>query len=216
MSKLSKRHFWEWFKRNNKEYLDLNNKSKKEATYWLNELNTHLRAYYKFFEYSVSLPNDGKGLPKLTVTVNGRAMHFKKVDDFVATAPEIPGWQIGALEDPMPIDFLMEKHIESTGIHPGEFFFSFASDDPDDTSLIMYHPLCSPHNVTNYLQVAYPAVYNLLGERTYGLEINHIGMENLSEADPDDVYPLEELPIHIALRKPTMVVGPNGTLQGMD
>jgi hypothetical protein len=38
----------------------------------------------------------------------------------------------------------------------------------------------------------------------------------LSEADKDNVHPLEELPIHISLRKPAMVVGPNGTLQGMD
>jgi hypothetical protein len=44
MSKLSKRHFWEWFKRHNQEYLLLNHKSKKEAVYWLRELDAHLRA----------------------------------------------------------------------------------------------------------------------------------------------------------------------------
>lgn len=216
MSKLSKRHFWEWFKRNNKEYLDLHSKTKKEAAYWLSELNAHLRAYYKFFEYSVSLPDNGKGLPKLTITVNGRAMHFKKVDVFVASAPDIPGWQIGALEDQMPMDFLLEKQIENLNIHPAEFFFSFTSDDPDNTSLNIYHPLCSPHNEGQYLQLAYPAIYNLLGERAYGSDIDRLEMANLSAADKENVHPLEELPIHLALRKPAMVVGPNGTLQGMD
>ncbi|MBO9204772.1 MULTISPECIES: hypothetical protein [Niastella] len=213
MSKLSKRHFWEWFKRNNKEYLDLNNKTKKEATYWLNELNAHLRAYYKFFEYRISLPD--KGIPNLTITVSGKAMHFKKVDLFVATAPEIAGWQISALEDPMPIEFLLEKHMESTGIHPAEFSFSFASEDPEDTNVIIYHPLCTPQNEGPYLQLAYAAVYNLVGERAFGLDIGQLEMSNLSTADPDDVYPLEELLIHISLRKPAMVVGPNGTLEGL-
>ncbi len=44
MSKLSKRHFWEWFKRHQHEYLVLDKKPKKEVAYWLRELNAHLRA----------------------------------------------------------------------------------------------------------------------------------------------------------------------------
>jgi|GEM_PF-2453124 len=215
MSKLSKLHFWEWFKRNNKEYLDLNNKTKKEAAYWLNELNAHLRAYYKFFEYTLVLPGNNSA-PKLTVTVHGKAMHFKKVETFVAAAPEIPGWCFHALEEPRAIDFFLEERIESLGIHPGECSFSFASDDPDEKGIIVYHPLCTAGNEFLFLQVASTAVYNLLGEKSFGLDTSYVAVENLSSADPDNVYPLEELPIHIAMRKPAMVVGPNGTLQGMD
>ncbi len=71
MSKLSKRHFWEWFKRNNKEYLELNNKTKKESAYWLREMTAHLRAYFKFYEYSLALPDNGTA--KLTISVNGKS-----------------------------------------------------------------------------------------------------------------------------------------------
>jgi hypothetical protein len=214
MSKLSKRHFWEWFNRNNKEYLDLNNKSKKEATYWLNELNAHLRAYYKFFEYTLVLPNNG--IPIFTITVHGKAMHFDKVEKLVATAPEIPGWSIQALEEPRAIDFFLEEKIEVLGIHPNECSFSFVSKDPDDKRVIVYHPLCTEENEFPFLQLASTAVYNLLGERSFALDTSYVEVENLSRADPDDVHPLEELPLHIALRKPTMVIGPNGTLQGIN
>ena len=214
MSKLSKRHFWEWFKRNNKEYLDLNNKSKKETTYWLNELNAHLRAYYKFFEYTLVLPNNG-GIPIFTITVHGKAAHFDKVEKLVAVAPEIPGWSIQALEEPRAIDFFLEEKIEAVGIHPSECSFSFVSKDPDNKGVIVYHPLCTEDNEYLFMQMASTAVYNLLGERSFALDTSYVDVGNLSTADPDDVYPLEELPLHIALRKPAMVVGPNGTLQGM-
>jgi hypothetical protein len=210
MSKLSKRHFWEWFKRNNKEYLELNNKSKKEAAYWLAEMNTHLRAYFKFFEYSLALPD--KGDAKLTISVNGKTIHFKKVESFVATAPEIPGWNIIALEEPMPIDFILEKQMANAGIEPGEFSFSFVSDDADAAHIMIYHPLCTPANERHFLELAYGAVYNLLGERSFGIDISLLEMANMSDANVDEVYPLEELPIHIGSRKSSIVVDQNGSL----
>jgi hypothetical protein len=212
MSKLSKRHFWEWFKRHNTEYLELNKKSKKEAGYWFNELNAHLRAYYKFFGFSLALPDNG--IAGLTITVNGKAMHFKKVEAFVAIAPDIPGWSISALEDPMPVDFMMEKQIEKAGIHPGEFYFSFASDDPEDTDLIVYHPLSTENNRRIYLDLAYEAIYNLLGERSFGLDIGLIEIDNLSCADRDDVHKLSALPAHIGMRSSAMIIDNNGTLLG--
>lgn len=213
MSKLSKRHFWDWFQRNNKEYTGLQHKSKKEATYWLHEMNAHLRAYFKFFEFRLALPENG--MPNLTITVNGKAKHFKKVEKFVAAASGINGWIISALEDPMPIDFLLEKQIEDTGVHPGEFMFSFADADYDNPDVIIYHPLYTPESGLLFLPLAYSAVYNLLGERSFGLDIGQLEMANLSSADPGNVYRLEELPIHIDLRKPAMMVDDNGILKGM-
>jgi hypothetical protein len=213
MNKLPKRHFWEWFKRHHKEYLELNKKSKKEAAYWLHELNAHLRAYFKFFGFSLALSE--KGPAKLTITVNGKAMHFKKVDAFVATAPEIPGWSISALEDPVPVDFLLEKQMEDAGVDPREFYFSFAGDDVKDADIILYHPLCTKDNKRLLLQLAYAAMYNLLGERSYGVDIGQLEVANLSRVDPNDIYKLEELPACIGWRRSSIVVDHNGTLLNM-
>jgi hypothetical protein len=213
MSRLPKRHFWEWFKRHNKEYLELNKKSKKEAAYWLCELNAHLRAYFKFFSYSLMWPNNEAA--RLTISVNGKAMHFKRVDAFVATAPDIPGWSIHALEDPMPIDFLPEKQMEDAGIDPREFRFSFDGNDKERAAIIVYHPLCTDDNKDLFSDLSYAAIYNLLGERSYGLDIGNVEVANLSCADTEDVYPLEELPAHIGLRKSSMIIDDKGTLWGM-
>ena len=213
MIRLSKHHFWEWFKRHHKEFTDLNKKPKKEVAYWLSELNAHLRAYFKFFEYSLALEDKQPSI--LTVTVKGRAVHFKKVESFVAIAPEMPGWKTSALEDPMPIDFFLGKLIIDTGIHPRELYFSFTSDATGCQAIKVYHPLCTKENKNCILQLANGALYNLLGERTYGMEIGWLEATNLSYADPDDVYKLEELPAFIDARKSSVIVDGSGRLVGV-
>ncbi len=211
MSRLPKRHFWKWFNRHNKEYLELHKKSKKDATYWADELNAHLRAYFKFFSFSLALFD--KEPARLTITVNGMDEHFKKVDAFVATAPEIPGWNIRALEDPMPVDFLLEELMEEIGIDPRECYFSFAGKDWKD--IIVYHPLCTKDNGFLFLQLANAAVFNLLGERSFGTDIGDLVVDNLSCADADNIHKLLDLPTHIGLRKSDMGVDHNGNLLSM-
>lgn len=212
MSKLPKRHFWEWFRRYQHEYLVLDKKPKKEIAYWLRELGAHLRAYYKFLGFSLACPHDGTA--RLTITVHGKAMHFKKAEAFVATAPDIPGWRIQALEDPMPVDFLLEEQIVHAGIDPRDCSFSLFGDEQE--SIMVFHPLCTDDNKRLFLQLVYSAVYNLLGERSFGLHISHIGVENLSYADPDEVYPIKELPAHIGRGLSSVVVDKNGSLMEMD
>jgi hypothetical protein len=211
MNKLPKRHFWEWFKRHNKEYLEVYKKPKKEATFWKHELNAHLRAYYKFFGFSLALYD--KAPARLTITANGRAEHFKKVEALVAIAPEIPGWNIRALKDPMPVDYLLEELIEDTGIDPRDCYFSFTAKDGRD--IVVYHPLCTKHNGFSFLRLADAAVFNLLGERSFGTDIGYLDVANLSCADANNVHKLLDLPTYIGLRKSAMGVDHNGNLLNM-
>lgn len=211
MSKLSKRHFWEWFIRHNKEFLALPKKSKKEAAFWTNELNTHLGAYFKFFSFSLLLYD--KEPAWLTITVNGMDRHFKKVDAFVATAPDIPGWSIRALEDPKPVDFLLEELIEAVGIDPRECYFSFTGKDLKD--IMVYHPLYTEANGFLFLQLVDAAIFNLLGERSFGTDIGFLDVDNLSCAGANRVHRLLDLPGHIGLRKSAMGVDYNGNLLGI-
>jgi len=210
MNKLSKNHFWEWFKRNNREYIELNKKSKKEAAYWLSELNAHLRAYFKFFSYSLVLEN--KKPSTLTITVKGKEKHFKKVEAFVEKAPVIAGWRIHALDGPAPIDCSLDDLIHETSIHPQEFHFSFADNEMDRDGIIVYHPLCTEENEHLIFKLADTAIYNLIGEKAYGSEIGWIEVTNLSYAYTDDVKKLEELPMVLCGRKGSMIVDSSGRL----
>lgn len=209
MNRLSKRHFWEWFKRCNKEYLNLNKKPRKEASYWLNELNAHLRAYFKFFGFNMELENNQSAT--LTITVNGKAVHFAKVDAFVALAPDIPGWTITALQSPMPVDFLLEQQMELTGIAPEELCFSLESGSTS-ADIIVYHPLCTQENKHVFSQLVHAAVYNLLGERSYGVDVGRVEVANLSLANPKDLRDLEELPGLLGSGRSSMTVDNKGML----
>jgi len=214
MSRLSKQHFWEWFKRHHPEYVSLKNKSKKEINYLLNELTAHLRAYFKFFGFSIECVKDKPA--RLTISVNGQARHFKKAEDLVAKAPKISGWIFVALEDPRPIDFFLEQQMKATGIDPREFYFSFERNDPHNAGLVVYHPLCTKENVRVMYCLAYDAVYNLLGERSFGNDISWMEVENLSYTDPAKVEELEKLPAYMALRRSEMVIDGEGNLVVVD
>jgi hypothetical protein len=214
MNKLSKRHFWNWFRRHNQEYLTLDKKSKKEKVYWFNELNAHLRAYYKFLYFSLDITRNQKAT--LTISVAGKPEYFKRAEDMVAKAPAIPGWTITALDDPRPMEFLLGQQILDTGIDPGEMSFSFLNDHSDPNGIVIYHPLCTDDNVHKIAGLAKAAIYNLVGERSYGTDIYIQGVTNLSYADPDEVYELQALPFCIGQRPSPMLVNSRGSLVGVD
>lgn len=210
MQRLPKRHLWEWFQRYNKEFLTLHAKPRKEAVYWLNELNVHLMAYCKYLSYS--LVWEKKGPVTLFITVNGRAKYFKRVDTLVALAPAIPGWIITALEQPRPIDFLLEREMEAAGADPEELCFSFDHDDPASGCITVYHPLCTAENEVDFRELACAAIYNLLGERSYGTNIRHLDVTNRSLADSDNLRSLEELPALISCGNSPLMVDNYGNL----
>jgi hypothetical protein len=76
MSRLSRSHFWAWFKRHNHEYQEMLNKSKKETNYLMNELTAHFRAYGRGLHWIVERTED-RGYV-LTITTNGRARFSKE------------------------------------------------------------------------------------------------------------------------------------------
>ena len=77
-----------------------------------------------------------------------------------------------------------------SNIDPREFYFSLE----DDGTLMVYHPLLTDENEELVGELANRAVYNLLGERSFGNDIREIEVVNLSEAFGEDLKELEELP----------------------
>jgi len=213
MIKLRKRHFWDWFKLHHHEYLELNKKTKKEAAYWLDELTAHFRAYFKFFEYRLTWQDEQACT--LTVSVDGKAVHFKKVDAFVALAPSIPGWEFNSLEDPEPLNLFLEEELENLGMDPEELFFSLEYDDPEQPTIIVYHPLCTEVNNGSFLRLAKRAVYNVLGERSFGTDVGNVEVANLSRAESGSLQKMEALPACIGKIRSSMTVDGNGKLLNM-
>ena len=209
--KLSKRHFWQWFIRNHKEYLEFHNKPQKELKYWMNELSAHLRAYFKFLHYSVYVGKEG-AVGVLTISVAGKARYFKYVDAIVAIAPAIPGWTIQALEAPRPIDSFWEEELGHAGIDPHELWCTVPQGE-DLPGIAVYHMLYAEAKHRLYALAAEMAVYNVLGERSFGVDIGSITIGNLSGAPEDaELIKLEELPAYMPRCYSSFVVDATGRM----
>jgi len=209
-NKLSKHHFWQWFLRHNKEYMEFTKKSKKELKYWMNELTAHLRAYFKFLHFSIYVRKEGEAV--LTISVSGNARYFKYVDKIVGIAPEIPGWTVQALEAPRPIDFFWEEEMGHTGIDPHELRCTIPDGDhlPD---IVVYHSLYTEAKQWNFIHAAETAIYNVLGERSFGLDIGTITVGNLSSApDNAELIKLEDLPAYLPPSPSGLVVDASGQI----
>jgi hypothetical protein len=214
MKRLTKNHFWEWFSKHNQEYFGLNKKSKKESKYWINELNTHLRAYYKFLAFTLSVDEENKK-GTLTISVDGNEAYFRRVDEIVAKAPIIPGWEIKALEDPFPIDFKLENQIAETGADPREMYFAPVGEH-QPLKFVIYHPLYTEEKRYPFMVIASQAIYNLLGERSFGMDVRGIEVANLSSANRDEIYKLEDLPDFIGSLRSSIMVDEDGMLFDMN
>lgn len=210
MATLSKRHFWEWFERHQQDFLHLPTKSNKEVNYWKNELNAHLRAYYKFLLYCIDWPTENNG--RLVISVNGNTRRFKKAERLISMAPEIAGWTFIALDPPRDMEFSLEKEMQELLVDPHEFQFRIEKNSDSRFSLYIFHPLCTTDNVHEFHYLADRAVYNLLGERTYGLSVVKIETDNLSNAETNDLLALEELPQHITQNNSGFIVDSQGNL----
>lgn len=175
-NRLTKQHFWQWFKRHNKEFLLLHKKTKKEARYWLNEWNTHLRAYGRYMKFAI-LWEQEKNTAILIITSYDNSRFFKKIEAFVARACEIPNWKIQALEPPTEPGFLIEERFGHTGIDEEDF--RFVQGDETEDIICVYHPLYTEERYDIFKQVAAAVLYNILGERAFGLDIGYIEVDNV-------------------------------------
>jgi hypothetical protein len=193
--KLSKQHFWLWFREHNREYLSLNTKSQKDIRYWTNELTAHLRAYYKFLYFSISTTNDHT-TGVLTISVAGKEQYFKYVDRLTAVAPAIPDWRVQALEAPMPIDFLWEHEHGDTGVDPHDFW-CLVPEGGYKPDIEIYHRLYTEDRQRAFRAAAEGALYNVLGERAFGRNIGVISVANLSTAPKGELIKLKKLPAYM-------------------
>lgn len=211
MNRSTMRHFWEWFAGNQDKYLKAMELSKKEVSFLFKEMEAHLMALSRYFSYNIFWPNSGKA--RLTISVNGKKKHFQKVDKFIASAPEIPGWEFRALELPLPIDMQLDKLIKKTGIHPTELMFYISDDSPEGKHINVCHSMVTEENEKDILDMAYQAAYNLLGERVYATEVYRIDVINRSHVTYEgEIYPLEQIPEFIGPSKSEMMIDENGNL----
>jgi hypothetical protein len=213
---LVKSHFWTWFEQNNKEFLQLHRKKKKDAKYWMNELSVHIRAYCKKLGCQINY-NPRKRTGQLIITAGGDGRYFHRADDLVAKAPEIPRWEIYSLIPPQPLDVEIVELFRQIGVDPLNLWFKPLgyNDRWNRPGIVVYSDMYNDELSGAEFESAISAmIVNVLGERSASQDIGDIVLANLSEADNRSALaPLEELTAFVGRSNSVFEVNEEGLIR---
>lgn len=173
------KQFWEWFKRNSENYMQLDERTKAESTYYIREMDMHLMAFGKGIcaelRYTVGTASPN-GM--FIFTAYGRSRRFRAIEQLVAKAPLLPGWIFVGLHPPVAVDHGFASDFPNLDIDPLNIWFELPKDHNGRYYLTAYIEMYKPPS-RELEEAVYAAVYNVLGEKTFGLGVRHIEVENL-------------------------------------
>ena len=182
--------FWTWFCENEKAYRNFQDNPGK----YLNEILSKAKKIADGL--AIELEPLNEGIINMTISADGVADLFLKVEQIVEKAPEIYGWKFYAFRQRMPIDKVkgMVLKAQNHELKPDKMkFSSIVSGNIID--IIIY-----AENITegNYNQVAYGGlmlVDNILGEYDCVTKVRNYDFHNMPpNADKlIDLFPLLEL-----------------------
>jgi len=195
--------FWDWFMKNDKPYLFINEiEDQEEKDRLLDDFLTHLHLFcdHLFFEIGGAQP---EAKQEVIITADGDLDYFAKVEELIACAPKSDDWDFIAFIPPREVDFSVE--YEDLIIEPQDVHF-LPLEDPDEPGSI-----CIRLGLKNYEDIAdnkwlRPCCFKLidavLGEKVFAEDIKHIEIDQLPDEPSEAGFlPLEKLPSYVAWHK---------------
>ncbi|MBO9563780.1 MAG: hypothetical protein J7621_13445 [Niastella sp.] len=205
MSIVTAKHFWDWFQLKNNESHIVDCKTKEESSKWFRELCNHLQLYYDADFRPLLITIEELGKAAIIFTAEGEHNYFNKIEELVQTAPQLERWRFVALMPPMPPNATLEKDFPSIDLEPDELFFAPDYLEPVDGryNLQVFVKEETGINADEMLcGFAAQIVYNVLGEKTTGLNINEIRVSYLDDVPIEiryTVVPLPQLPQYLPI-----------------
>jgi hypothetical protein len=138
-------HFWDWFRGNGDRLRDMmygRDEAAREAA------SAELREAVEEVQPGLILefgPTPDAGPRPLIVSADGRPERVDPVKDFVASAPELPGWEVVAFRRRLPIGDSLEIVLGGETVGPGDIWFQVSGDD-DGLNLTLHVRGLTPKN----------------------------------------------------------------------
>lgn len=132
---------------------------------------------------------------EIVFTVGGRAALVPLVEELVAAAPEIPGWQFTALKPAFGFAFTTTHH--GTRFEPQAMWFLDLEDapNPQQISIRVGLPNFTSTTPTQALEAVGIVLQKALGERSFALDVSHFEAVLLPRSpEPAGYIELFELP----------------------
>lgn len=175
--------FWDWFEKNNKRYLFLNQIDSQETKdklldEFLKELHTYCDKLY--FEIG-GHPEDNN--VELIITAEGNVNFFDKVEKLVISAPKIKDWVVIAFKQPMGKGF--KTNYGGKEFDPSKIIFIPLNnkDKPEGVGLQVCYPDYIEEERDIFINGTYIALDCLIGEKSTTLDIDYLDVKKT----PNDI-----------------------------
>jgi len=194
--------FWNWFQQNEKQFFSVV-KNKKITHFLFNNLSSQLEAVKDGITFLMGMLNENTA--ELIISADGKVMNFVFVEELVAAAPIIDGWQFRA--------FKPDRRIETVSIKMGKYVFDkeslffFSNDDkkyPDSIDISIVYTRFVEEDATIIENGVFAFVENFIGELNILTTIDKISVLGSHETRKK-LIPIEKLKDYIVWRQKEFV-----------
>jgi len=175
--------FWNWFEKNNKSYLFLNQIDSQELKdKLLDDFQIQLHKYCDklYFEIGGHPEDDNV---ELIITAEGDVDYFEKVEELVNSAPKVKDWSVIAFKPAMGKGF--STNYGGKVFDPSKIIFIPLNnkDVPTGVGLQICFPDYNDDERNVFLTGTYIAIDCLIGEKSTALDIDYLDVTKT----PDDI-----------------------------
>ncbi len=173
--------FWHWFEYEHAALLDPATRADREEAlaYWLGRIDPSL---------SYVLETD-KRRKRLTISADGDANHFRRVELMVEAAPKVKGWKFVALR--RKTRSLSPVTVDDVTVDPGTAHFDLYRD-LGRIGVVLYLPEYDQARKPAYRLAAMRLMSQAVGEWDVGTEIGFVDFDNQQVRDMQFSRPFGE------------------------
>ncbi len=140
----------------------------------------------------------------LVLTADGNLKNISFVEELVAAAPQIDGWQFTSLKQPMGFGFGLEMNGLTYSEKTLSFYPMNRADEPDLVVIVLIHQDLTDSNETAVRGGTFILLENVLGELNFLGNIDEIQFRAPTEAEKDPI-PIDALENYLQTRQALFV-----------
>ena len=205
--------FWNWFRRNEKEFFKIVKDHEKVDDNFLSKLTPLLRQLGDDFYCVTGMIDDNTA--ELIISTDGIIKEFVFAEEFIAAAPVITRWKFTALKPSTDIDTM---GIEMDGHEFNSSNISFYSNDhdeyPDEIDITLVHKDFTEENKETVTSGCLIYLDNLLGEYNTATMVDVVQVAGPEEGL--ELIPVEKLQGYLIWRQKEFVEKYEGVRYGTE
>ena len=189
------KRFWEWFEKDHRKYLFLNDSTDYAKQKLLDEFLFQLHQFNKNLYFIIGGDQNSSNM-ELIITADGIIDYFPNVEELVSNAPELDEWKIIAFKPAMGPGFKTE--FRGREFDPGKTIFIPLTNkqNPGAIGLHICYPDYNKEEREIFVHGTYIMIDALIGEKAAALDIHYMDViktpENVAEYNFRHLSDLQE------------------------